>query len=1822
LYFTLCILKKLLIYSVYFILTCQTLVVGQSKNDLKKLNTLFWSGNYREVILNYAELYNQDRKNEDINFKYGTCLLFESDSISKQEKAIGHLRFACAKEGSLAEYHFFLGRALHRFGDFEGALNHFALYKTKKNKTSVELNAELYINYCTESLKLNELTQASLIKIGSIVPTQLGKSYSLNQIELTGKFFNSIEFQTKLDKKKNYEPLIFKSDNATMRFFASYGEKDEENKDIYLVTGSFDNKKIERLSSKINTRFDEDYPIFDEKTNYLYFSSLGHNSSGGYDIFRSKYDSLSQEFETPENLGKGISTPYDDFLFMYNPLNNRAFISSTKLSLSGGISIFQGVVNFTDYSIQLPVTVNIQFKNGDNNSMKLKSIQIKNLANDSIIQTLNPVASNNFEMKLSPGTYSYTIQISGSKDIFEAKIDIPNDQQKIIQTVEYSLNDLNTEIVAITNIIENVSSEVVLALNKTKEGKSNIQSSKLLDEQNEKEVLEKLGMESFSKIEVIDAISDKIIELELAQKENLDLINKLNAAIVHNKSYYQQLQHEIDSINPSLSDFTNIEKLEKLKYIENISAEQAEVAKQTIWLQQLNDSIRNTQKLNETNYRLVQKLGEEIIDLTQQENQIEAYQKIIQNHQQYLALNAETAFETIYNDLLNIELELSRIDKKVIVLMNEKTKFQDELTETEIKLRNVTNKERTELEKSKMNFEQKLASNEKQITRLKLDKSELIILKTDKELKRNILAAVIKEDYEEPTNYEDAVKNYFDSKLNQDSKSEEIAQKIKQIEENLTPEEIAYSKASKLYAIKIESLYNSDNDKTQKIAIEQEYSNTLKQLIEKGEDSASFISFLNEKLQESTSKLQAMKLDEKQQEDNNQIAKSNGKQADPGEVIEKESISENQIAKSDGKQANPTEVIEKESVTENQIVKSDGKQANPTEVIEKESITENQIAKSDGKQANPTEVIEKESISENQIAKSDGKQANPAEVIEKESVTENQIVKSDGKQANPTEVIEKGSVTENQIAKSDGKQANPTEEIDKESVTENQIVKSDGKQANPTEVIEKESVTENQIVKSDDKQANPTEVIEKESITENQIAKSDGKQANPTEVIEKESVTENQIAKSDGKQTNPDVVIEKEIVTENQIVKSVLSEKLPQNLESLVGQDVNDLSKNLKEIETQKSVIYTELQTNNPTISFLSIEKLRYNLEILQDRNSIITQLLEEEKVKVDQSKNKKEKSILNTKITELDIELTENTNLINQIKQEIEKEGEIQITLEKKSTINYLEEKKQLEITASQSYKNFVIALVDFEKTETKFEKTKDTINQIKAAIDREINNIVTNPNNVTHKKNVELLTIALQKQLKEKKNLTSGMLEQKNEILNIESGNKEIINEMRFLVVNKTEPLVKTISTPKNENIPLTGFDINQKKESNYNSSNPIPLNVKAPKGLVYRVQVGAFRKPIPQNLYSSFNPVSGELSPNGLTLYMAGYFNNAKNAVTARKQIQQLGYSDAFVVAYCDGEKITLGEARILESKGECIPLNSTNFILEIANNTKEALKEQKSIETKPSNQNTTSNEPLLQASQKLFYTVQIAVYNQLINEKVKFPALNEIATTKISTGQIRYSTGRFSDLNSAKERKDKAIQSGIKDAFIVAYFKGDRITIAAAKDLLSQYGDSILFSNPTQEVFHSEELAYQSSDKKYFAQDEVKATPIYHRYQSNDEFERFPIEKLAYFNQYGLFQYNPDSKKIESLSFKIENDLESSLKLSGYLSSLTYNPTYFSTDINESISGDLADFILRSHSIQRINSKENLQIEFEKSLILKENYTNLLKDTFQLNIKPHE
>ncbi|WP_375579173.1 OmpA family protein [Marivirga tractuosa] len=114
------------------------------------------------------------------------------------------------------------------------------------------------------------------------------------------------------------EKSVSQSADGNTLFFASNRPGGNGGFDIYYSTK---NKKGEWGASKnlgrvINTDGDEDGPFiqFDGKT--LYFSSTGHDGMGGYDIFKSEYDSASNQWSNPENLGYPLNTPDDDIYFV------------------------------------------------------------------------------------------------------------------------------------------------------------------------------------------------------------------------------------------------------------------------------------------------------------------------------------------------------------------------------------------------------------------------------------------------------------------------------------------------------------------------------------------------------------------------------------------------------------------------------------------------------------------------------------------------------------------------------------------------------------------------------------------------------------------------------------------------------------------------------------------------------------------------------------------------------------------------------------------------------------------------------------------------------------------------------------------------------------------------------------------------------------------------------------------------------------------------------------------------------------------------------------------------------------------------------------------------------------------------------------------------------------------------------------------------------------------------------------------------------------------------------------------------------------------
>jgi tetratricopeptide (TPR) repeat protein len=111
-------------------------------------------------------------------------------------------------------------------------------------------------------------------------------------------------------------------------------------KDLYaadlLADGTWGN--VKNLGAGINTQYDEDSPFLHAAGGFLNFSSNGHLSMGGYDIFEAALLGDSA-FGTPKNLGYPINTTSNDIFYTVLP-NKNAYYSSGRRGGHGQNDIY------------------------------------------------------------------------------------------------------------------------------------------------------------------------------------------------------------------------------------------------------------------------------------------------------------------------------------------------------------------------------------------------------------------------------------------------------------------------------------------------------------------------------------------------------------------------------------------------------------------------------------------------------------------------------------------------------------------------------------------------------------------------------------------------------------------------------------------------------------------------------------------------------------------------------------------------------------------------------------------------------------------------------------------------------------------------------------------------------------------------------------------------------------------------------------------------------------------------------------------------------------------------------------------------------------------------------------------------------------------------------------------------------------------------------------------------------------------------------------------------------------------------------------------
>ncbi len=150
----------------------------------------------------------------------------------------------------------------------------------------------------------------------------------------------------KVLRSKGRETTMCLSPDEKIMYFVSKREVDEigtvGGKDIYFAhrNNKGEWQVPENIGATLNTRYDEEAIHLHPSGDTMFFSSKGHNSMGGYDIFMTHKDNSGRWVE-PVNIGYPINTADDDLFYKMSDNPAEAYISTVKDEGFGGKDIYK-----------------------------------------------------------------------------------------------------------------------------------------------------------------------------------------------------------------------------------------------------------------------------------------------------------------------------------------------------------------------------------------------------------------------------------------------------------------------------------------------------------------------------------------------------------------------------------------------------------------------------------------------------------------------------------------------------------------------------------------------------------------------------------------------------------------------------------------------------------------------------------------------------------------------------------------------------------------------------------------------------------------------------------------------------------------------------------------------------------------------------------------------------------------------------------------------------------------------------------------------------------------------------------------------------------------------------------------------------------------------------------------------------------------------------------------------------------------------------------------------------------------------------------------
>ncbi|MCH2045542.1 MAG: OmpA family protein [Saprospiraceae bacterium] len=234
---------------------------------------------------------------------------------------------------------------------------------------------------------------------------------------------NALSFNSANYSCKN--PRVATIGGTNYLLFSSDMEGGEGGWDIWYAEIKEDGSTFEpiNMGKMVNTFVDEITPYFDANENILYFSSNGHPSMGGLDIFKSQHSGGGMEnWGTIENMGPGFSTRVDDFGFIINLTGNDDCYGYVVSNRPGTISLKSETCCDDIFSVLMPercdIVCNVDIMDKDSGEDLVgATVELVDKSTGQVLETVTNTEGNDYVFLLQHGK---EYDIRAKKDGFEA----------------------------------------------------------------------------------------------------------------------------------------------------------------------------------------------------------------------------------------------------------------------------------------------------------------------------------------------------------------------------------------------------------------------------------------------------------------------------------------------------------------------------------------------------------------------------------------------------------------------------------------------------------------------------------------------------------------------------------------------------------------------------------------------------------------------------------------------------------------------------------------------------------------------------------------------------------------------------------------------------------------------------------------------------------------------------------------------------------------------------------------------------------------------------------------------------------------------------------------------------------------------------------------------------------------------------------------------------------------------------------------------------------------------------------------------------------